>query len=225
MIAPQHTFILIWDLDIDDYSIEDRLSDMLRLNTYGDEVDFRQSLIHPNQEPSIPVRMWFSINNWQHACKGDRFFTLCISQKEGFKNRIVDSGFFLNIPYYDGRWTSQANRQAKTVGADFDVVLHPLHSLDLLNEDTLSLQFPDYDWSGETTDFMLDEQTARLLENKWYYYLAAETPKLSRDEFWCRSKEGIESMYSWQDSKGNYDMGRAMLYLTQLNVQAQLKKH
>lgn len=142
-----------------------------------------------------------------------------ISEKEEFKNRIVASGFFYNDPYFDGRWTIPKNVNDYTVDLDLDVMLNPCEVYDLLTEEVLELQFPDYDWSGKTSDFVLDDKTAYMLEWKWYFYLRSLNLKCEGEKFWCRCKDGIEDMYQWVDYRGDgysYDMGRAALYMPYL---------
>lgn len=216
MITPRHTYIIIWNYDIDNYPFESYKEEIRRLNAASETTDFRQSFMEPKNGLMCASSLRCSINNWEEAKKGDRFFLYLISDKPGFKRRIVGSGFFYCEPYFNGIWTSAKNRQAYTVDADFDVMLNPDKVYDLLTEDVLEVQFPDYDWSGETTDLVLDYKTAYLLERKWWKYLVKLNPKCHDDEFWCRSKEGIESMYAWDYKKDSITYGRAFYYMMQL---------
>ena len=216
MIAPKHTYILVWNYDIDNYSFDAYKNEMRKLNVASVLTDFRQSLLEPSKGLMRAGGLRGSMNNWEGAKKGDRFFLYLISDKPGFRKRIVGSGFLYRDPYFDGIWTAVKNRQAYTVDLDFDVMLNPCREYALLTEDVLELQFPEYDWSGETTDMVLDYKTAYLLERKWYNYLLQLDPRCYGDEFWCRSKEGIESMYSWEYRKSSFTNGRAFYYMMRL---------
>ena len=217
MITPRHTYILTWDLDNDMYPIHDRQKDMRRFHFLKRRSDYRYSLLSMNN-PDFAGIFYGSLNNHYLAQRGDRYFSLLFSRQEGFKNRIVDSGFFKTDPYLGLAWKGD-NSGAMTVQLDADVVLNPELELPLLTEECLELQFPDYDWSGSTTDFMLDERTALLLEEKWYNYLSVETQKMSERDFWCRSPKNVfTDQYEWQNEHGDYDMGRAMLYVRTLKM-------
>ena len=219
MRTPQHTFITTWDIDIDNYSPQTFIAQFSPLHEKTMEVDFRHSLLHPASKPPEGLSFGVSLNQWQNVHKGDRFFCYLISKDKRIENRIIGSGFFTSEPCFDGQWKSEQNVAAYTAYVEFDVILHPFHHLELLMQPALELQFPDYDWSEKLTDTMLDNHTAYLLEQKWYHYLVSESPKLPKSDFWCRSRDGIESMYSWRDEQGNLDYGQAMLYMKYLRTQ------
>ena len=220
MIFPEHTFIITWNLDYDDWTFSEWENEMIKLNDVIKQTDIRQSLLHPDAGHFCASVLRGSLNNWQNAMKGDRFFMYRVSEKLGFKKRIVGSGFFFDEPYLaNGMWTSPKNGAAYAVKLDFDVMLNPRKTYDLLTEEVLELQFPEYDWSGETPDFMLDDKTAYMLDWKWYNYLRSLNLKCGASDFWCRAKDGIEEMYQWKDYRGDnfsYDMGRAAIYMPRL---------
>lgn len=216
MIYPEHTYILTWNLDYDNYSISSFQQEMWRVGVMQKITDFRQSILHPDRGLVCASGNPASLNNWKDAKKGDRFFLYLVSEKLRFKKRIVGSGFFYDDPFFDGGWTTPKNGAAYTVHLDFDVMLNPATVHDLLTEEALALQFPDYDWEGSTPDFVLDNKTAYLLEWKWYQYLLALNMENDGEELWCRAKTGIEDMYQWMDENGEYDMGRSAIYMTYL---------
>lgn len=227
MTIANHTFIVTWNLDEDEkqgLSIASLRNDIRRLRTLGETSDLRHSLLRPRKPRMIGKKLSASINDWQKASKGDRVYIYLISSKETIVNRIIGSGFLISDPYRDGRWDLPENHSPYTVDIETDVLLDPLHELELLMQPALELQFPDYDWSEEMTDMMLDEETAYLFEDKWYSYLASESAKLSEKDFWCLSRNGFKDMYLWENKQGNQDMGLAMLYLTDLKAERHIAK-
>ena len=218
MKTAHNTYILTWEIDIDNFFVGDVRTRIKQLQDMSKTTDLRHSLMqhtHPTQDAAHVI---ISINNWELAHEGDRFYIYLVSQDERITNRIVASGFFASEPYFDGRWKTLHNQNAYTIDGEWDVVIYPMHGMNLLMQPTLELQFPDYDWSGETPDFILDHRTALLLEEKWYKYLSTESIKLQPTDFWCQSSEGFAEMYSWINKDGNHDMGLAMAYMNHLKV-------
>ena len=224
MICPEHTYILTWNLDYDDYSIAAFQNEMQKLRILQEGSDYRQSILHPERGLMRASGIEASLNNWKEAKRGDRFFMYLVSDRPGFKKRIVGSGFFYDDPFFDGRWTSPKNGSAYTVKLDYDVMLNPETVHDLLTEDVLSLQFPDYDWEGNTPDFVLDAKTAYILEKKWYSYFLSLNIECDGKEFWCRSKIGFEDMFRWKDQNGSWDWGREFFYTTHLLMKIRPKE-
>lgn len=224
MTIANHTFIVTWNIDEDGLSVASIRKDIRRLHTLEETSDMRHSLLRPYKPRIVGKKLMASVTNWQKACKGDRVYIYLTSSKEEITNRIVGSGFFISEPYRDREWTTEGNQSAYTVDIEPDVLLNPLHHLELLMQPALELQFPDYDWSEKMTDLLLDEQTAFLLEDKWYHYLMAESKQLAKKDFWCLSRNGFKDMYSWKNKQGNYDMGLAMLYLTNLRAERHIAK-
>lgn len=229
MKYPEHTFILTWNLDYDDWTFTEWENDMRKLNEVIRQRDIRHSLCHPDAVDYCATSLRASLNNWKGAKAGDRFFMYLISETLGFKKRLVGSGFFYDEPHLvEGLWSSPKNGAAYTVHLDFDVMLNPRAEYDLLTQQSLELQFPDYDWDGGTPDFMVDERTAWMLEEKWYYLLTSLDLKCEGSDFWCRSKDGFYSMNQWEDyrSKGHsYDISIAFSYMGNLGAHEKRKNH
>ena len=213
MIYPRHTYIIVWDIDHDDYSIRDFQAEMRNLNAVIRIYEFRQSHNNPAQGLVRAGDMKASLTNWKDARRGDRFFLYMVSEKEEFKNRIVGSGFFYTEPYL----VKRNGEIFSMFDLDFDVMIDPEKDYKLLTEEVLELQFPDFDWSGKTPDFVLDTDTAWQFEAKWYRYLFYYNPECSENKFWCRSPDRIYSMYSWSDDKNEQHCGRAMRYWQSLH--------
>lgn len=224
MTIANHTFIVTWNIDEDGLSVASIRKDIRRLHTLEETSDMRHSLLRPYKPRIVGKKLMASITDWQKASKGDRVYIYLTSGKESVTNRIIGSGFLISDPYMDGRWAKQENESPYTVDIEPDVLLNPLHELELLMQPTLELQFPDYDWSEKMTDLLLDEETAYLLEDKWYTYLSTESSQLPKKDFWCLSRNGFKDMYSWKTKQGNYDMGLAMLYLTNLKAERRIAK-
>lgn len=210
MAFPRHTYILLWELDIDDLSFAQYSDYIVKLNK-TQVFDYCDELTAADNPRA--TRIFASLNNWQEARIGDRFFMYVVSHRPGFKNRIVGSGFLYSNPIYDNRWSYMLqNVAAYTVDLDFDVMLNPWSEFPLLEQESLELQFPDYDWSGGEPDLVLDRKTAYMLEQKWYHYLLSLDLKCEGNAFWCPLRGGIRDMYNGKPS-GNYPGGRAMRYL------------
>ncbi len=224
MKVAQHTFILTWDLDTDDYSIGSMCENMLELRLAVLRYANRRSVLNESSLRVPTFCLYGSISGGDQARDDDRFYIYAVSRKQQIQNRLVCSGFILGNPYFDGRWAEVGKPQAWTVELEIDVMINPMHQLELLMQPTLELQFPDYDWSGKTTDFMLDKETAYLLEKKWYNYLSAVSDRLPDTDFVCLSRYGFKSMYTWQTESGELDMGPAMMYIKHLETEFKIKK-
>ncbi len=210
MIYPRHTYIITWDIDHDDYSIRDFQAEMDNLRAVVQLYEFRQSLMHPEQGLVRAGDMKASLTNWKEAKRGDRFFLYMVSEKEEIKNRIVGSGFFYTEPYL----VKRNDEIFSMFDLDFDVMINPDVGYKLLTEEVLELQFPDFDWSGKTPDFVLDTDTAFLMERKWWIYLYSYYRDLKGKTIWCRSGSSeMDDMYEWIDFEtGVRDRGRASAY-------------
>lgn len=209
MPFPRHTYILLWEIDIDGYTFSQHENVISKLNKTH-VFDYSDDLTLADIPRASDI--YASMNHWQQARRGDRFFMYVVSRRPNFKNRIVSSGFLYSNPINDNRWSQiPQNVAAYTVDLDFDVMLNPRSEFPLLEQESLELQFPDYDWSGGETDFMLDRKTAYLMEQKWYHYLLSLDLKCEGNAFWCPLRGGIRDMYNGKPS-GNYPGGRAMRY-------------
>lgn len=210
MIYPRHTYIITWNIDHDDYTISDFKAEMRNLKAVVQLYEFRQSLMHPEQGLVRAGDMKASLTNWKEARRGDRFFLYMVSEKEEIKNRIVGSGFFYTEPYL----VKRNDEIFSMFDLDFDVMINPDVGYKLLTEEVLELQFPDFDWSGKTPDFVLDTDTAFLMERKWYLYIDHYYWKHRGKTIWTRTDTlELDDMYVWIDyEKGVRDRGRAAAY-------------
>ena len=141
------TFILFWDTNVSEYTVEDFQEDIDSFDDYD-----------------TPWKVW----EHDDASCGDRFFVIRLG--EG-KTGICMSGYFSSDPF-KYNYGDDDNEEVFCMRVDPEVMLNPDYC-PLLSTDRLSRAIPAFDWTGGHSGRQLDEKQARKLESIWKRHLNA----------------------------------------------------
>lgn len=140
-----NTIILFWNPTISSYKLDDFQSE---LEDFG------------------WADMNWSVWDYEHAHKGDRFFMVrCGAGKTG----ICMSGKFISDPYQGEDWSG---RGRVTYYMDMlpDVMIHPDYR-PILSTETLMHAIQGFDWTGGHSGRVLQPDLAEKLETLWTDFL------------------------------------------------------
>lgn len=143
--SAQHTFILMWNPDTSEVTLEDHIASIENMFTEY----FRRSV-------------------WQHdkAKCGDRFYV--VRAGEG-KTGIVMSGVFDSQPY-ESEELDDLGQHIYYMDMHPNVILDP-ESAPMITTEELHRAIPSFDWTGGHSGRMLSQQEAQKLETVWSKFL------------------------------------------------------
>jgi hypothetical protein len=142
------TFILFWDTNVSEYSVEDFQEDI-------DSYDYYDT----------PWKVW----EHDEASCGDRFFVVRLGEE---KTGICMSGYFSSDPFKYDYDDDDNEEEVFCMKVDPEVMLNPDYC-PLLSIEKLSRAIPEFDWTGGKSGRQLDEKQARKLESIWKKHLNA----------------------------------------------------
>ena len=144
-----NTFILKWNPAISSYTMERLDNDMAEWaeGYWSDDFDW-------------------SVNEWQKARKGDRFFMVRVGEGN---TGVFAAGRFTSDPFKDEDWSGKG-REVYYMQMEFEAVFHPERA-EIITTEELERELPHLDWRKGHSGQMLDAESAERLELMWRDYV------------------------------------------------------